>query len=98
MAKRVIWSLRAQSDRKAILEYWHTRNGNKKYCRKLAAEFRESINYIAEHNYIGVATNEDNVRIAVCGHYLIFYELKKETVEILTVWDSRRNPQNLALE
>jgi plasmid stabilization system protein ParE len=98
MAKRVIWSLRARNDRKAILEYWHTRNGNKNYSKKLAAEFGETVSYIAEHNYIGVATDEENVRIAVCGHYLIFYELKKEVVEILTVWDSRRNPQNLTLE
>lgn len=98
MAKRVIWSLRAQSDRQAILEYWHTRNGTKNYSNKLAAEFRETVRYIAEHNYIGVATDEEKVRIAVCGHYLIFYELKKETVEVLTVWDSRRNPQNLILE
>jgi plasmid stabilization system protein ParE len=64
----------------------------------LSAEFRETVNYIAEHNYIGVATDEENFRIAVCGYYLIFYELKKEVVEILTVWDSRRNPQNLTLE
>lgn len=98
MAKRVIWSLRAQSDRQAILEYWHTRNGTKNYSNKLAAEFRETVRYIAEHNYIGVGTDEENVRIAVCGHYLIFYELKKETVEVLTVWDPRRNPQNLILE
>ncbi|MEW6417415.1 MAG: type II toxin-antitoxin system RelE/ParE family toxin [Nitrospirota bacterium] len=98
MAKRVIWSLRAQNDRKAILEYWHKRNGNKNYSKKLAMEFRETVSYIAEHNYLGVATDEENVRIAVCGHYLIFYELKKEAVEILTVWDSRRNFRNLTLE
>lgn len=98
MAKRVIWSLKAQNDRQAILEYWHTRNGNKNYSYKLAAEFRETVCYISDHNYIGVATDEENVRIAVCGHYLIFYELKKEAVEILTVWDNRRNPQNLTLE
>jgi len=98
MAKRVIWSLRAQSERLEILEYWHKRTGNKRYSGKLAAEFKEPVGYITEHNYVGVATDEENVRIAVCGHYLIFYEFKKESIEILTVWDSRRNPRNLTLE
>jgi len=70
----------------------------KNYSKKLAAEFKETINYIADHNYIGIATDEEKVRTAVCGHYLIFYELKKETVEILTIWDSRGDPRDLALE
>jgi plasmid stabilization system protein ParE len=98
MAKRVIWSLKARNDRKAILEYWYKRNGNKNYSKKLAAEFGETVNYITAHNYIGVATDEENVRLAVCGNYLIFYELKEKAVEILTIWDSRKDPQNLSLE
>jgi plasmid stabilization system protein ParE len=98
MAKRVIWSVRARDERQAILEYWNIRNGNKDYSRKIAEEFREAIQYIAEHNYIGVATDEKNVRIAVSGHYLIFYEIKKDAVEVLTVWDTRRDPQNLKLD
>jgi plasmid stabilization system protein ParE len=98
MAKRVIWSFRARNDRQTILEHWHDRNGNKDYSSKLAEGFRETIRYIAEHNYIGVATDEKNVRIAVCERYLIFYEIKEESVEVLTVWDSRRDPQNLTLD
>ena len=98
MAKRVIWSFQARNDRQAILEYWNRRNGNKDYSRKIAEEFREAIQYISEHNYIGVSTDEEDVRIAVCGHYLIFYEIKKDVVEVLTVWDSRRDPQNLKLD
>lgn len=98
MAKRVSWSFRARNDRQEILEYWHDRNGNKDYSNILAKGFRETVRYIAEHNYIGVATDENNVRLAVCEHYLIFYEITEESVEVLTVWDSRRDPQNLKLD
>jgi toxin YoeB len=98
MAKRIIWSLKARDERQAILEYWHLRNGNKTYSRKIAEEFRETIQYIVEHNYIGVATDEKNVRVAVSGHYLIFYQIKEDVIEILTIWDSRRDPRNLKLE
>ncbi len=97
MAKRIVWSLRAQNDRKAILEYWHKRNGNKDYCRKLSQGFRETVRYIVEHNYLGMATDEENTRVTVCGHYMLFYEIKDKSIEVLTVWDARKNPTELNL-
>ena len=97
MAKRVIWSLRAKEDRKSILEYWIERNGNKIYSRKLAKQFREKIKYIAQYNYIGTATDIENVRAAVCGNYILFYEIDEKFVKILAVWDGRRNPEYLNL-
>ena len=95
MAKRVIWSLRAKSERREILEYWFKRNGNKNYSRKLARELRETIDYIAQNNYLGRATDEINIRVTVCRYYQIFYEITEENLEILSVWDSRRNPDDL---
>ena len=95
MAKRVIWSLRAKAERQEILEYWFKRNGNKNYSRKLAGEFRETIYYIAQNNYLGRATDEINIRVTVCRYYQIFYEITKQTIEILSIWDSRRNPDDL---
>lgn len=95
MAKQIKWSLKAKNERSEILKYWYERNGNKNYCRKLSQEFRETIRYISEHNYLGISTDEENVRVAVCGYYMLFYEIKKEVVEILAIWDNRRNPQDL---
>jgi toxin YoeB len=97
MAKRVIWSLRAKEDRRKILEYWEERNGDKIYSRKLAKEFREKVKYIAEYNYIGTATDIENVRAAVCGNYILFYEIDEKFIKILAVWDGRRNPDDLNL-
>jgi toxin YoeB len=97
MAKRVIWSKRAKEDRKEILEYWVKRTGDKVYSRKLSKRFREKIKYIAEHNYIGIATDVENVRAAVCGDYMLFHEIDKKFIKILAVWDCRRNPEDLKL-
>jgi toxin YoeB len=98
MAKRVIWSLRAEEERRNILEYWAKRNGNKGYSRKLSKRFREKVKYIAKFNYIGTATDIENVRAAVCGNHILFYEIDDEFIKILTVWDGRRNPEDLNLE
>jgi plasmid stabilization system protein ParE len=62
--------------------------------QKLAYQFRETVKYIAIHNYLGRATNIENVRVTVSGNYLIFYKLSDELVEVITIFDSRRNPED----
>ena len=98
MAKRIVWSLQAKDDRREIMTYWFKRIGNKKYSQKLAYQFRETIKYIATHNYIGRATDIESVRVAVSGNYLIFYRLSEELVEVVTVFDSRRNSDDLIIK
>lgn len=97
MAKRIIWSNKAKEERRKILEYWEMRNGNKNYSKKLAKQFREKVRYIAEFNHIGTATDIENVRVTVCGNYLLFYEIDQEFIKILAVWDARRDPDDLTL-
>lgn len=98
MAKRIVWTLQAKDDRREILNYWLKRTGNKKNSQKLAYQFREAVAYIATHNYIGRATDIENVRVTVSGNYLIFYKLSEELVEVITVFDSRRNPEDIKIE
>ncbi len=78
MAKRVIWSLRAQNDRKAILEYWIKRNKSNVYSKKLNSLFKEAIKLIAEHPEIGKPTDNYDARIKIVRDYLIIYEIKKK--------------------
>lgn len=95
MAQRIAWTLQAKDDRREILAYWFKRTGHKEYSRKLAYQFRETVKYIAVHSYLGRATDIENVRVAVSGNYLIFYKLSDELVEVITVFDSRRNPEDI---
>ncbi len=97
MAKRVIWSRTARDDRRKILEYWEKRNGDKIYSKKLAAQFRKKVKYIVQYNYLGTETDMENVRVTVCGNYLLFYEIDEKCVKILAVWDNRRDPEDLTL-
>ena len=93
MAKRIIWTLEAAKERRDILEFWIKKTGNKNYSKKLAVEFRETIKYIAKNNYMGRATDEKEIRVTICGNYLLFYEFTHEVIKMVCIWDSRRNPE-----
>jgi plasmid stabilization system protein ParE len=93
--KQVIWSIKAQQDRVAILEYWIERNKSKTYSKKLFVLFNQAADLISEHPKIGMPTNYGNVRFKIVRDYLLFYEEMENRIEILLVWDSRQDPDKL---
>lgn len=94
-AKSIVWSLQARNDRREILKFWFVHTGNKRYSEKLARLFREATHYLARFNYLGRATDIKNVRVTVCGDYLIFYRITRLSIEIITLFDNRRNPKEV---
>lgn len=95
MAKQIVWSRRAQRDRKEILEYWRIRNKSNTYSKKLNRLFKESIKIITDFPQIGKPTDEADTRIKIVRDYLIIYEETQTQIVILTIWDSRQNPEKL---
>jgi toxin YoeB len=99
MAKReVIWSIRAKNDRLKILEFWIENNKSALYSRKLNILFKEATNFISEYPTVGKQTDDKDVRFKIVRDYLMFYEINESAVVILTIFDSRRNPEKLKLE
>jgi addiction module RelE/StbE family toxin len=74
MAKKVIWSRRAQNDKKEILDYWRQRNKSNIYSKKLNELFKESIKIILDFPQIGKVTDATKARIKIVRDYLIIYE------------------------
>lgn len=95
MVKQVVWSFRAQSERKAILNYWRMRNRSSAYSKKLNQLFKESVRIIAYFPQIGKPTDDFNTRIKIVKDYLIIYEETETQILILTIWDSRQDPEKL---
>lgn len=99
MAKqKIIWSPEAKKELKEILKFYHKRNGNKIYSNKLNQAFKETTKHIREHNFLGHPTDYESVRVIVSGVYLIFYEIKKDTIEIFKLWDGRRSSEEINLK
>lgn len=95
MAKQVVWSPRALSDRKNILDYWRNRNKSFVYSQKLDSIFRETVKLIREYPKIGKPTDDKQVRIKVVRDYLLIYEEAESSIHILSIWDSRQDPEKL---
>ena len=98
MATKVVWSVRAQRERFEILEYWVNRNKSKTYSRKLYQLFRIGMKKVAEMPESQIPTEYQDVRIKIIKDYLIYYHISdSKTIEVLTIWDSRRNPKKFKL-
>ncbi len=96
MAKRIVWSFRARQDRKEILGYWRKRNRSNVYSKKLNRLFVECIKIVSTFPQVGEITDDANVRFKTVKDYLIFYEETDTQIWILTIWDSRQDPERLA--
>lgn len=95
MAKRIIWSIRAQNDRKKILQYWIIRNKSKEYSKKLFDLFQKAVEIIGHHPQIGTSTKFHSVRCKIVRDYQIFYKESGGAIHILAIWDSRQDPDKL---
>ncbi|MCK5055456.1 MAG: type II toxin-antitoxin system RelE/ParE family toxin [Candidatus Aminicenantes bacterium] len=95
MAKQVKWSKAAVTDRIEILDYWFLETGNKKYSKKLDKAFRETISLLSKFPEMGRVLEGREERYFVKENYRIFYLIKNDSIEILRIWDSRRNPEDL---
>lgn len=97
MAGTVIWSDNAHRIFTKILDYYVERNGSKIYSRKLSNEVFILIQLISKRPYIGIRTDNENVRLLIKGNYKIFYQIESDLIIIQLVWDCRQNPVSLSL-
>ena|ERR1700710_1433331 len=97
MAKEIEWSERARNELFEILYYWTKRNKSKTYSEKLNGLILEAIELIADAPETGVPTKFINVRIKIARDYFVYYSIQPELIEVLAVWDSRRNPKKFKL-
>jgi plasmid stabilization system protein ParE len=95
MAKKIIWTNKADKIFSLILEFYLERNGSKTYSRKLNQEIKEILDLLLKHPYLGVKTDLDEIRVLIHGNYKIFYTVISQTIIIHFVWDTRQNPDNI---
>ncbi|MGW1455049.1 type II toxin-antitoxin system RelE/ParE family toxin [Salegentibacter agarivorans] len=50
---------------------------------------------ITNYPEIGKPTDSKHVQIKVVRDYLLIYEIKNSQIFILTIWDSRQDPEKL---
>lgn len=95
MARKVIWSIRAADEKDEILKYWLWHNQSTSYPRKLNKLFHQTLKHLSKHPQLGRRTSFEGVRSKLVRDYYVFYKFSDKTLEVLAVWDGRRNPMDI---
>lgn len=95
MAKKIVWSLKAQDDRKEILLYWNNRNKSKTYSLLLNYLFIDATKTISKFPKIGKPIEYKDIRIKIIRDYLMVYKEYENYISIVTIWDTRQDPIKL---
>ena len=95
MVKKIVWSAKAQNDRKEILQYWVNTNKSATYSQKLSILFNDATNLILKFPKIGKFTNYNNTRVKIVRDYWMVYREYDTQIAIIAIWDSRQNPLKL---
>lgn len=95
MGRGIIWSSEAINDISQILEYWDNRTKSLTYSKKLFKQIKNLIHIISIYPFLGIPTNQKSLRVKIYKEYKIFYFINSESIEILRIWDTRQDPENL---
>jgi toxin YoeB len=95
VARRIVWSSSAKLQLKTIFEYFNFRNKSKLYSRKLNSLIQTELKTLLQQPNIGKKTNSINVRGLLVENYYVFIEINETHIIILSVWDTRQNPEKL---
>lgn len=95
--RKIIWSQIAKIRLFEILDFYNTRNKSRRYSEKLYREFVKQLSLVDKHPEMGIRTEMDAIRGLIIGHFILFHEVKSESILVHTVWDSRQNPEKLKL-
>jgi len=92
VAKKIIWTVRTQFDRKEIFTYWNEGNNSKTHSLRLNQLFINATELLADHPLTGRSTTVENVRIKLVKNYLLVYRDTDVEIQILAIFDFRQNP------
>ena len=98
MARQIIWTISAQTERREILEYWVKRNKSKIFSKKLNKLIITNLREIGKNPLIGRKTDIADVRVKIIRDYLIFYEITPKSIFVLSIWDGRRDNSSRTLK
>jgi plasmid stabilization system protein ParE len=96
MGKReLIWSAQSKIELFEIMNFYRKRNGNATYSLEFYTRIEKSLELCRTFAFIGKKTKIENVRAIIVDDFLIFYEVTDTEIIVLTIWNSKRNPENL---
>ena len=95
---QIIWSNDAIILQTNILEFWIENNKSETYSRQILKEINIHEDLLVLNPFLGVETQYRNVRrVIILDNFSLFYTVFNEIIQIISIWDNRRNPEDLSL-
>ncbi len=91
MAKSVVWSNHAKYELANILDFYVKQNGTEVYSLKLLDKVEDVVATLSESELIGRLTQNKITRVFPFDIFLLFYEIKNDSIEIVSFWDNRQD-------
>ncbi len=95
---KIVWSIEAKNDLTAILEFYIFRNGTSVYSKKLNSKINRSIRLLSKNPFLGVRTDDPDIRALITSDYQIIYEVFEKIILIIMIWDCRRDPEDRIID
>jgi plasmid stabilization system protein ParE len=92
--KEIIWSIKAKEELYNILDFYINRNGSPTYSLILLSDTEHITELLKNNHYLGRLTDNRITRVIVKDAYLIFYEIGKDFIEIISYCDNRQDLDN----
>lgn len=93
MAKKIEWTQEASDTFEIVIKYLED-NWSNKEIENFIVSTESVLNYISEYPLMFRETSKPNVREAlITPHNLLIYKIRKEHIELITFWDTRKNPR-----
>jgi plasmid stabilization system protein ParE len=95
--RKIIWSRIAYLQRKNILLYWFERNQSNVFSKKLLKQTQLATKQLTKFPYLGKPTDIIDVRVYIMGDYSLFYRVFDLSIDVVTFWDNRQDPEILKI-
>lgn len=98
MARRIVWTERANAIFVQILHFYNDRNRSKTYSNKLLREVNAILHLLKRQPFLGSKTDLPDIRVVVTKIYKIFYRIEPKEIVVILIWDNREDPDNPKME
>jgi hypothetical protein len=93
----VAWTNTAIKQRRAILKYWTKRNKSTLYAEKIIYLTDLKLLEICSNPFSYLNADYEDTKVAIMGHFSIYFEIRNDYIYVKAFWDNRQNPKKLFL-
>ncbi len=93
--KQLVWTPRSKQQLNVILSYYTNHNGSNLYSQQLHSIIQRKLQLCQSQPFMGKKINNEHVRALFIAHLHLFYQVSKQYLLILDIWDGRQNPESI---